>query len=63
MSWPIALAYITSIVFDILIFGGTGYAVFVLGASGWWFLLALLISAGNSPSLHSDKRYLKDDAS
>ena len=23
-----------------IFFGGTGYAVFVLGQSGWWFVLA-----------------------
>ena len=26
-----------------LIFGGTGYAVFWLGHSGWWFALALAV--------------------
>jgi hypothetical protein len=26
-----------------MIFGGTGYAVFVLGHSGWWFALAVLL--------------------
>ena len=25
------------------IFGGTGYAVFVLGHSGWWFAVAIMI--------------------
>lgn len=28
---------------ELLVFGGTGYAVFVLGHSGWWFLLAMVI--------------------
>lgn len=26
-----------------LMFGGTGYAVFVLGHSPWWFLAALAV--------------------
>jgi hypothetical protein len=26
-----------------LIFGGTGYAVFVGGHSGWWFVLAIFL--------------------
>lgn len=26
-----------------LVFGGTGYAVFWLGRSGWWFLAAVFI--------------------
>lgn len=32
------------LVFETLVLGGTGYAVFCLGHSGWWFLLATLIS-------------------
>jgi len=35
------------IVWEALIFGGAGYAVFGLGRSGWWFVAALLISATN----------------
>jgi hypothetical protein len=31
------------LVFETLVLGGTGYAVFVLGHSGWWWLLAILI--------------------
>lgn len=39
-SWT----YLIYIVFwDGMIFGGTGYAVFWLNHSGWWFLLALLL--------------------
>jgi len=41
-------AYITYLIyivlFEVLIFGGTGYAVFVLEESGWWFVLAVFIS-------------------
>lgn len=31
------------LVFETLVLGGTGYAVFVLDHSGWWWLLAILI--------------------
>ena len=37
------LIYIT--LWEGLIFGGTGYAVFVLERSGWWFALAFFIGA------------------
>lgn len=33
-----------TILYEALIWGVFGYAVFVLGHSGWWFLLALLLS-------------------
>ena len=33
------------LVFETLVLGGTGYAVFVLDHSGWWFLLAILIGS------------------
>jgi hypothetical protein len=42
-----ALTYLIYIVlYEGLILGGTGYAVFTLGHSGWWFLLAVFFSAG-----------------
>lgn len=49
------LKYITYLIYIILwegmIFGGTGYAVFVLGNSGWWMLAALFVGgAAYSPS-------------
>lgn len=37
---------IYTLVYETLVLGGTGYAVFVLGHSGWWFLLAALFSCG-----------------
>ena len=37
------LIYIT--LWEGLIFGGTGYAVFVLERSGWWFALAFFFGA------------------
>lgn len=30
--------------FETLVLGGTGYAVFVLHESGWWFALAVIVS-------------------
>ena len=39
------LTYLIYIIFwEGLIFGGTGYAVFVLDRSGWWFALAIIIA-------------------
>jgi hypothetical protein len=45
------ITYLIYIIFwELLIFGGTGYAVFVLDHSGWWFLLAALLGgAAYSP--------------
>ncbi len=40
-----SITYLIYIVlYETLILGGCGYAVFVLGASGHWFWLALLLS-------------------
>jgi hypothetical protein len=30
----------------VIVIGGCGYAVFVLGYSGWWWLLAVFIAGG-----------------
>lgn len=45
------ITYLIYIIFWVsLIIGGTGYAVFVLGHSGWWFVLAVILgSASYSP--------------
>ncbi len=32
-------------VYNLLLLAGTAYVVFVLGASGWWFLLTLCLMA------------------
>ena len=41
-----AVTYLIYIVlWEGLIFGGTGYAVFVLDYSGWWFALAIFMSS------------------
>lgn len=37
------------LLFEGLVLGGTGYAVFVLGYSGWWFALAALFSSAAYP--------------
>lgn len=29
--------------YNVLLISGTGYVVFVLGHSGWWFLLTLVL--------------------
>lgn len=40
------ITYLIYIIFwELLVIGGTGYAVFILGHSGWWFLLAAIFSA------------------
>lgn len=31
------------LLWETMIFGGTGYAVFVLDRSGWWFVLAVFL--------------------
>lgn len=48
----ITTSYLIYIVlFETLIFGGCGYAVFIKNRSGWWFLLAVLIAGcAYSPS-------------
>lgn len=47
------MKYLTYLIYIILweglVLGGTGYAVFVLGHSGWWFVLAVIMSAGAYP--------------
>jgi len=49
-KWPIRyLIYI--IVWDCLIVGIFSYAVFILGHSGWWFVLAVCMSRASVSSL------------
>ena len=43
MKYLTYLIYI--VLFEGMVLGGTGYAVFVAGFSGWWFLLAIYVSA------------------
>jgi hypothetical protein len=41
-------------IYCLLILFGTGYVVFVLNASGWWFLLTLLL-CNASPEIIQNK--------
>jgi len=46
-----SITYLIYIVlYESLILGGCGYAVFVLGHSGWWFVLAVFMSIGATPT-------------
>lgn len=46
LAWTYVV-YIT--LYEGVVPGGTGYAVFVLGHSGWWFLLAALFAGAAYP--------------
>lgn len=46
MNWPTVGALTLIIGFRAAILGVTAYAVFWLGYSGWWFLLAILLCGG-----------------
>jgi hypothetical protein len=49
MRYVTYLVYI--ILYQSLVLGGTGYAVFVLGHSEWWFVFAAFLSgAAYSPA-------------
>lgn len=44
------LSYVVYILaFETLVLAGCGYAVFVQGHSGWWFLLAVIVSGAAYP--------------
>lgn len=47
------MKYLTYLIYVLayegLVLGGTGYAVFVLNHSGWWWLLAVILSCGVTP--------------
>lgn len=47
MKYISYLIYI--ILFETLVLGGCGYAVFILGHSGWWFLLACICGSSAYP--------------
>jgi len=32
------------ILYELIVLGGCGYSVFILGNSGWWFVLATFLS-------------------
>lgn len=44
MKYATYLIYV--ILYEGFFVGGTGYVVFWMGYSGWWFVLAVLFSAG-----------------
>ena len=52
MKYLTYLIYI--IIYETLVVGGCAYAVFVLGHSGWWFLLAVAMSG----SAYSPERWI-----
>ena len=47
--WRIVSYLIYVVALETLVVGGCGYAVFALGHSGWWFLLAALFSSSFYP--------------
>ena len=48
---PQVLVYLTAAIYNLALFSGTAWLVFFNGESGWWFLLAMLLSAsGKVPS-------------
>ncbi|MDI1253845.1 hypothetical protein [Thermomonas sp.] len=52
MKYVTYLIYI--IIFESIVWGGTGYVVFGLGNSGWWFVLAALVSG----AAHKPQRWI-----
>jgi hypothetical protein len=44
-SWLIITYLIYIIIFEILIIGGCAYVVFWRHESGWWFVLACIVSS------------------
>lgn len=55
------MKYLTYLLYILLwetaVLGGVWYAVFILNRSGWWFLLAVLLSG----AAYKPKDWLKDD--
>lgn len=43
-KFKLTLFVIYSLLYECLVLGGTGYAVFVLNHNGWWMALAMLAS-------------------
>ena len=56
MKYFTYLIYI--LLYETLVIGGIGYAVFVLDHSGWWMLLAVILSSAAYPPskwIHGEK--------
>lgn len=45
MTWPVLLDRVFRAAVVLAVFGCTAWLVFSLGASGWWFLVALVVCA------------------
>ena len=52
MNGRILIFAIYSVVFELIIWGIFGYAVFILGHSGWWVALAVAMSASQLKPKH-----------
>lgn len=50
--WRVIVFAIYSVLFEIIIWGLFGWAVFVKGYSGWWMLLAVLMSGSQLKPKH-----------
>ena len=48
MNWPTFAVIALMYAWAAAVFGVTAYAVFWLGHSGWWFLVALIICGGSA---------------
>jgi len=61
MNTRILIFAIYTILYEAIVWGVFGYAVFIAGHSGWWVLLAVLISAGQLKPKHFGVYYEVDD--
>lgn len=43
-DWLLATWLVCQTVWDTLVFGATGYLVFWRGHSGWWFVMAFVLT-------------------
>jgi hypothetical protein len=53
---PASTCHICRLIWCLAVFGATGYAVFWLGHSGWWFLFALFICYGDCKDYRSPEQ-------
>lgn len=52
----VVIGVVLKAVFTTLVFGTTAYAVFWLGHSGWWFVLAFVVAATTIDSIEPNGR-------